>query len=62
MEVVVEKWGEEEEIAMDIDVSQEDIADMQVVRNSQSSPSQLDIKSFGIPSDYSNDFSVSYAI
>lgn len=59
MEVVVEKWGEEEEVAMDIDVSQQDIADMQLVRKSQSSSLQLDVKSFGIPSDYSNDFSVS---
>ena len=55
----VERWGEEEEIAMDIDVSQEDIAEMKLVHSSFSSPSQLHIESFGIPSDYTNDYSVS---
>ena len=55
----VERWGEEEEIAMDIDVSQEDIAEMKLVRSNFSSPSQLHIESFGIPSDYTNDYSVS---
>ena len=55
----VERWGEEEEVAMDIDVSQADIAEIKSVRNTVSSPSQLRIESFGIPADYTNDFSVS---
>ena len=55
----VERWGEEEEVAMDIDVSREDIADMKLVRSSLMSPSQLQIESFGIPADYTNDYSVS---
>ena len=55
----VERWGEEEEVAMDIDVSQEDIAEMKLVRRSLSSPLQLHIESFGIPADYVNDYSVS---
>ena len=55
----VERWGEEEEVAMDIDVSQEDIADMRSVRDTITSPSQLHIESFGIPADYTNDYTVS---
>ena len=55
----VERWGKEEEVAMDIDVSQEDIAEMKWVRNSATSPSQLQIESFGILADYTNDYSVS---
>ena len=56
----VERWGEEEEVAMDIDVSQEDIAEMKLVRSSPSAPCQFHIESFGIPADYANDYSVSY--
>ncbi|CAI8012595.1 Transcriptional protein SWT1 [Geodia barretti] len=53
----VERWGEEEEVAMDIDVSQEDIAEMKLVRSSPSAPCQFHIESFGIPADYANDYS-----
>ena len=56
----VERWGEEEEVAMDIDVSQEDIAEMKLVRSSLSATSQFHMESFGIPADYANDYSVSY--
>ena len=55
----VERWGEEEEVAMDIDVSEEDIAEMKSVRHGQGSPPQLSIEAFGIPADYTNNFSVS---
>lgn len=54
----VERWGEEEEVAMDIDVSQEDIAEMKLVRRSPLSPEHLRIELFGIPADYSNNFTV----
>ena len=54
----VERWGEQNEVAMDIDVSEEDIAEMKFVRSTDSFSSELNMKSFGIPADYTNDFSV----
>ena len=56
----VERWGEEEEVAMDIDVAQEDIAEMELVRKALTSPTKISVESFGIPADYTNDYSVSH--
>ena len=56
----VEIWGEEEEVAMDIDMAQEDIAEMELVRKALTSPTQISVESFGIPADYTNDYSVGH--
>ena len=55
----VERWGEEEEVAMDVDVSEADMAAMKAVRENLPPSSNLDLGAFGVPRDYTNDYSVS---
>ena len=55
----MERWGEEVEVAMDVDVSEADMAAIKAVRENLPSSSNLNLGAFGVPCDYTNDYSVS---